>query len=418
MPLEQHYKRNLTWVIVLAGVSAALHIGKLAPSIPVLQQALGISLVQAGFLLSTVQVAGMTLGLLIGLGAETLGLRRTVLTGLAIQAVASLMGGFSHGFEALLAFRGLEGLGFLLVVMPGPSLIRRHSTEGQIHARMGWWGTYMPTGNGLALLLGPLLLLAFDWPVWWWLLGLVSGLAWLVMVLTVPADALVSRAPPAGPGGSSAPGAMGPGPWTSRLRHTLASPGPWLLALCFAVYAAQWTAIIGFLPTVYTQAGLAGAGVGVMTALVAWINVLGNVASGRLLGRGWRPQRLLMLGYGSMTVGSLAAFLLWNGQPFPLGVQFAGVLLFSALGGLIPGTLFALALRLAPARGTVSATVGFMQQWSSLGQFVGPPLVAWVAAQAGSWRLTWVVTVALSMVGLLLAQAVGRLMRQPAATPA
>ena len=48
---------------VLAGVSAALHVGKLPPALPVLREALGVSLVQAGFLLSLVQLAGMTLGL-------------------------------------------------------------------------------------------------------------------------------------------------------------------------------------------------------------------------------------------------------------------------------------------------------------------------------------------------------------------
>jgi hypothetical protein len=53
----------------------------------------------------------------------------------------------------------------------------------------------------------------------------------------------------------------------------------------------------------------------------------------------------------------------------PPPVQFGGVLLFSAVGGLIPGTLFALAVRLAPPKGTVSATVGYMRNgllWGSL----------------------------------------------------
>ena len=40
-------------------------------------------------------------------------------------------------------------------------------------------------------------------------------------------------------------------------------------------------------------------------------------------------------------------------------------------------------------------TVGWMQQWSALGQFAGPPLVAWVASRAGGWQWTWVATGAL-----------------------
>tara|TARA_Y100001001_G_scaffold163889_1_gene194252 strand:+ start:7364 stop:7603 length:240 start_codon:yes stop_codon:yes gene_type:complete len=50
-------------VVLLAGITAALHVGKLPPAIPVLQQELGITLVQSGFLLSLVQLAGMLGGL-------------------------------------------------------------------------------------------------------------------------------------------------------------------------------------------------------------------------------------------------------------------------------------------------------------------------------------------------------------------
>ena len=72
------------WVVIVAGVSVALHIGKLPPALPVLREALDISLLQAGFLLSLVQLAGMALGLAIGLGTDALGLRRSMLLGMGI----------------------------------------------------------------------------------------------------------------------------------------------------------------------------------------------------------------------------------------------------------------------------------------------------------------------------------------------
>ena len=83
---------NPSWIVVLAGVSASLHVGKLPPAVPVLQHELGVSLVQAGFLLSTVQVAGMVLGLVVGLGADKWGLRRSMLTGLMLMALSSMVG--------------------------------------------------------------------------------------------------------------------------------------------------------------------------------------------------------------------------------------------------------------------------------------------------------------------------------------
>ncbi len=114
-------------LVVLGGISAALHVGKLPPALPVLGEALGVTLLQAGFLLSLVQLAGMTLGLPVGLAADSLGLKRTMVGGLAILSLASLLGGWARGPETLMLLRGVEGLCFLLAAMPAPSLIRRLS---------------------------------------------------------------------------------------------------------------------------------------------------------------------------------------------------------------------------------------------------------------------------------------------------
>jgi MFS transporter, CP family, cyanate transporter len=95
-------------------------------------------------------------------------------------------------------------------------------------------------------------------------------------------------------------------------------------------------------------------------------------------------------------------------SPLPTMLRYAAVLLFSALGGLVPSTLFSLAARVAPDEGTVSSTVGWMQQGSALGLFVVPPLLAWVASQAGGWQWSWLVTVGAALLGLLLAYALAR----------
>ncbi|HQX60555.1 MAG TPA: MFS transporter, partial [Burkholderiaceae bacterium] len=86
------FARHPEFVVILAGVAAALHVGKLSPAIPVLREALGVSLVQAGFLLSLVQMAGMLLGLAVGLAADSIGLRRAMLCGLVVLSLAGGLG--------------------------------------------------------------------------------------------------------------------------------------------------------------------------------------------------------------------------------------------------------------------------------------------------------------------------------------
>jgi CP family cyanate transporter-like MFS transporter len=104
-------------VVVLAGVSAALHVGKLSPALPVLRDALQVSLLQAGFLLSMVQLAGMLLGLLLGVGADGIGLRRSMLAGLVVLSVP-VRPAAGPGCQAVAGMlRAVEGLGFLLVTV-------------------------------------------------------------------------------------------------------------------------------------------------------------------------------------------------------------------------------------------------------------------------------------------------------------
>lgn len=388
-------------LVVLGGVAAALHVGKLPPALPVLAQSLGISLVQAGFLLSLVQFAGMTLGIVSGLAADALGLKRTMIAGLVIVSAASLLGGWARDPAALMVLRAFEGLGFLLASMPAPGLIRRLVDPAHMSVTLGLWGAYMPFGTALALFLGPLVIAAADWPVWWWLLAWVSLAMALWLWLALPPDP-ANRA------------AHGPAHgWQQRLRSTLGARGPWLVALTFAVYSSQWLAVIGFLPTMYAQAGVGTAVAGAATALAAAMNMTGNIASGRLLQRGARPQWLLYVGFAAMGAGAVVAFApLWGSADPRLAaaLRYGAVLMFSAVGGLIPGTLFSMAVRLAPGERTVSTTVGWMQQCSSLGQFAGPPLVAWVAARAGGWQWSWVVTGACALTGAALAGAMGRVL--------
>jgi MFS family permease len=382
--LERRTDPALT--VVLAGVAAALHVGKLPPALPVLREALELSLVQAGFMLSLVQLAGMGLGLAVGLAGESLGLKRCMAAGLVLLSAASLAGGFARDAQSLLALRALEGFGFLLAVTPGPSLIRRVAAAGDLDAKLGLWGAYMPLGTALALLAGPWLLPQLGWSGWWWLLATPSLAMALWLWLALPADAR---------GAASGPG------WSSRLRRTLAAPGPWLLGASFAMYAGQWLAVVGFLPTVFAQAQVGATLAGALTALVAAVNIGGNIAAGRLLRSGAAPRSLLLTGFAAMALGAVLAFLpALDAGP---AARTGAVLLFSLVGGLVPATLFALCVRLAPGGDTVATTVGWMQQCSAVGQFALPPLVGWAARLAGGWQWTWALTGLCCAAGALFA---------------
>lgn len=390
-------------LVVAAGVSAALHVAKLAPAIPLLRAELGLSLVQAGFLLSAVQVASMLLGALLGLFADQWGLRRCLLIGLALLVAASTLGPAVPEAGFMLFLRALEGVGFLLVFMPCAGLIRQLVSAHDLPFMLGVFGICMPLATALALLGGPLLLPLMGWPQWWWLMAALSAAMAVATLVWVPSDAARARS-----GLGAVPKARRPGLMQGLgvLRLTLSSEGPWLVALSFAFYASQWQAVMGFLPSIYASSDLGVGWTAVLTALAAAANIVGNLAAGVLLQRGVPAARVLTWGFASMALGAWFTFeSFWPLAPW---LRYGALLVFSMMGGLIPGSLFSLAVRLAPRENAISTTVGWMTQCSALGQFAGPPLVGWVAGLAGGWQWTWGVTGASCVVGLLLAWRIAR----------
>jgi len=344
-----------------------------------------------------------------------------VLGGTLLLAGASALGAAATGPVWLLAWRCVEGVGFLLVSVSAPALIRRLVAPQRLNLGLGLWGAYMPAGTAMALLLGPLVMHAVGWRAWWGGLGgvaaVVAWVAWRGLrphgrchaVAAGVDDAACGVRPFARPSD-----AIAVSTW-QRLRMVLGQAGPWLVALTFAAYSSQWLAVIAFLPTVYTEAGWPVWQVGLLSGLVALANVSGNIAAGRLLHRGVPALRLLHTGFGAMAIGAVVAF---GGQDLlPVGLRYGAVLAFSAVGGLIPATLFSLAVRVAPQAQAVPAVMGLMIQWSALGQFAGPPMVAAWAAQRGDWSQTWVVTGSAALLGAVWAWRLAARLQTAAAAP-
>lgn len=356
-------------IAMLSGVIAAGHLGKVSPAITALRDELDLSLVAAGFLLSLMQGAGMLLGLLMGFYCDRLGARNSIVCGQVLLTAASLIGATAQNAETLLALRAVESLGLLMVTLPTPGLLRRVVPEDRLSFSMGLWGCYVAVGTAAAFLGGPLAIEWFGWRLWWTLPALGSALMIVLLLLGVPADPVRVKTK------------------AQSLRQLLQGRDAWLVGIGFALYAGQWLAVIGFLPTIFAGLGAGPVLIGVLCASAALANIVGSVSAALLLHRSVAVSLVLRVGYFGMAAMSVVAFSPWSsGLPV---VQFVALLLFSALGGLIPGSLFLLAVKAAPTPQRIASTVGRVQQLTSLGMFSLPPLLAKLTAWAGGWQWTW-----------------------------
>lgn len=371
------------WIIA-AGFVAAMHVGKLPPAVPVLQAELGISLVQAGFLLSLVQVAGMCMALLLGSYTAKIGLKRCVLLGLSLLAIASFSGGFVQAFPTLLALRVVEGFGFLLITLSGPAFIRQLVPLEQLQAKMGLWSAYMGGGMGIGLLCTPFLINSMGWRGVWMGFGILSLALAGVIYTVIPAVQTHTQSVAI----------------LDLIKLTLKHPPAWILATVFGVYAGQWLSLVGFLPSIYQQYQVSLAVAGALTAIVAIANAVGTFGCGLLLQRGFRPQTLVQTGFSTLMVCALSFYLLREFLPFIL--QFILVLSFSLFGGLVAAVVFSQVLNFSAKPIAITTTIGLVLQFSATSQFLLPPLIASIVMATGGWFWVGILMATLSLIGMLL----------------
>lgn len=383
------------WTVVVAtGILAAMHVWKLPSALEFIRADLGISLVAAGALVGVVQLAGGLGGLAASVVAERIGAKNTLLVGLVCAGIASLVGGFSPNSAWLMTTRAIEGIGFILITVTAPAMVRLLAPPDKVNGAMGWWGAF----QGIALFLGvgisTVLLNVTDitWHIWWFIMG-IATLGFIPIVATrVPAD------PPA---------VVHLKRIGRIIKISIKTPLPWALGLIFSSYTLQWGAILSFLPTIFAEADIsaeldAAIVVGIASAIVGGLNGLANVFTGTLLQRGHPPRRLLIVGLATMAVTSTLVFAPdWSQVPGTVAWALLAAAIFSFTGALVPTTVTRQAVDIAPPGGSPSAVIGLMTQMYNLANFVGPVILSAIAAAAGSWRMSWAMTVTASIIGIL-----------------
>ena len=294
-----------------------------------------------------------------------------------------------------LAARALEGVGFILVTVVAPALIRRETPGPRLSGAIGWWAAFQGTGLFFAVLAATLLAgsVALGWRGWWAVMAALSLVAALPVMRWVPRD------PPREDGDARAHLRAS----LRRTRRTAGMAGPWVIGAVFACYTVQWGAVSTFLPRVLGEGGLGPTAAGLALAVTGLVNGVGNVLTGRLLARGVRRGALVGGALAWMAVSTTLLFVP-DLSGIPLGTPLAVALAvsFSLVAAAIPATLTTLIVQAAPPEGSPAAAVGIMTQVFNLGNLFGAVILAALADAAGGWGSSWVLTVGASLLRLAL----------------
>lgn len=376
---QTHWTR--VWIAFLAGSIGAFQIGKVFASLSQLIAELGLDLVQAGLILSLFSLIAAVGGAAFGLLSDRIGHLRMALTGLVISAGGGFLGATAAGVEILLVSRLIEGFGFILAVVTLPSLISASASDSDRPLAMGLWGAFMPAGIGASMVITPPLLEWHGWRGLWNDVGIII-LIWCV-VLFIAFRGTTRKAEQDLGAADLIANAM-------RL-------GPLLVVAGFVCYSSLYQSLTAFLPTILTtEYGETLARSANLGALVVVANVAGNVAAGWLIGRGAIPWKLLTISFLAMGLCASLVFAGFSGS----ALKTVCGILFSAFGGMFPGTAFVLAARYSIKPSHMALMAGLMLQGAGIGQTIGPLMVSSMVEYYGRWDYANTVVISMAILGL------------------
>ncbi len=373
----------------LLGVFSAAQLGKMSALAPVVAADLHLSLTTVAGAISLLEAGGALLGAVAGLLALRLGLRRTLLGGLACLTLAGFGTAFAQGAAGLIGWRLLESLGHLGIIVTVPVMIATVAGPA-VRVALALWSSFVPVGLALG---------AWGWGglgalmSWRWAMG-VGGV--LALCALVACAGVRTAAPPRGgaraaattAGARNAAPAAGPIGW-----------GPWCLAMSFGCCTLYEVGLLALLPSFLVQRGGASAALAAHWTAVASVSaVLGSVAAAVLARRHVAP--LVPMAVSTVLPG-LMLFGVFVDPPAVLPVA----LLATALNALA-GVYFSLAFAWLPAvaggpAGMVRAN-GLIAQFGAGGALAGPPLMA-ACVERWGWPAAAVAGAAFALLAVPLA---------------
>lgn len=392
--MEQEKKTNwlVVFVAVLGGIVAALYVGKMPPAIAFIQSDIGLDLVEGGYVISVFNLIGVSLAMIIGTTVDKLNKHRLILISFFTIALGGFIGSFADSFYMLLASRIIEGSGYIFIVVAMPALVVAASSDKDRALALSIWSTFTPVGMVVGLVSFPFLEANLQWQGAWQVYGLLPILICGAVLLSIRNFDM--------PGKSV-------GNILELVRQTLSQKGLWLLALAFAGYVLQWVSLMVWLPTFLTEdLSFEKSIAALVTAGIIAMNIPSNILGGWMMRKGYSASSLVLCGSILMGVFVVGIFQVPMEDSYRILCCFA----FSLVGGVIPASLFAFVPKCAPSPSHMSASSGMLMQGSAIGQFVGPPLLAYAVSLGGG---EWASAVYPMLLGALVTSLAGWLVTRP-----
>ncbi len=344
-----------------------------APLAAALARQFGFSQALAGLLTTGIFTTHAAMQIPGGHLVDRLGSRKVLIGALAWVVLGNLGIAFAGSYWQLLAWKIFTGIGTGTCFVAGARYTHEALAGPRLHLAQGLYGGSILLGSGFVILAVPRIYMFMGWRGTFVTSAAVGVVAWLLWVVAAP-----RIAPAAHAGGD--------------LWRMLTAPQLWLLGLMqmasfgLAIVVGAW--IVALLGNAFRmplgRAGLVG-------SLVLLLGIGMRPLGGAL--RHYVPVRALLA--GSFLMNAAGCFLLaagWNA--LPLAVLAVGLVGMGC--GLPYAALFTRAAALFPGR--AAAAMGLVNMLGIVMILIGAPLIGQLVDWTGSFRSSFLVLSAFSLV--------------------
>ena len=382
----------LAWFIVACGIVGAINLAKLAPSMGRLIDYFQISLSTSGLIGGIFSVLMIATGLIGGVMVSKYGPRLAMLLGLFISVLGCIAPILKPDLFILMLGRVLEGFGFLLINLSAPVLLSLHTNILNRGKVMGIWGSFMPAGNALIILIAPIIYLISDWQLLW---GVSTYLAAGILILAyfvIPLD---------------------PKQLQTQLNEKLSliiieTIKKWsiiFVGLTFACHSLIFLGNMQFLPYYFEKIeGYSETFSYLATACYCLISFAGHLYCGYLLSRGYKPERLISFAFiiagifVAFFFGLFDALITFNKLSM---IKLLAIMVVAFFMGLTPPTIFYLVSYISPPSRITPMNYGYMVQIQAIGIFSGSFLYGWLIDKTGGWSIIGFLAIFISILGII-----------------
>jgi len=390
----------LIFFLWLSGIVAGMQFAKFSSTISLIQIELGINQLYSGWLLSSLGIIGIALGVTAGVIVSRYSPLKMVIVFLWWAAAASLLQALFSQPGIMLTVRIFEGFSQLILVSAAPTALLKATPKRHQSIVMTIWGTFF----GVAFLVmnvlqAPLIQLG-GWKAIFYGHALFSALvAMILMLFSITASKSEDTAQTLQVKIS----------FISQHKAVYKETGSLLPGLLFGCHTLMYLVFLTYLPQRFIQSYpdelLKN---NFLLISMPLFSLAGTFLSGLILGKSQKsPLNLIKYAFTAM-IALCVLIIFSNGAVFFLSVASAVLM----CAGVLQGTVFATIPYLSDDSTIHAYANGTITQMGNIGTTVGAPVFSTLLFYFG-WNVAFIFPMVCSFTGILLILAFRRKMNIP-----